>query len=462
MRGLPRARAVWTVVRNHSRPTALGALALALLLVGGVTLSRVLRPEPPTVEIVQPTPNAANKDLPPGLHSEGASPSPSPTAQETSSSGDQDEPTSEPPAEPSIPDVTPKGKPSTTAISGDGRFVAFSTWIPSDENGTSASGPVFVYDRATNKTEVASLSSKNDVYDAGPYPDISANGRYVAFVSHPDGHLRVRDRVEGTTELVTVATSGKAAAPGTTSFSISLDGHSVAFSSGAPNLVPEDTNGEEDVFVRDLSRNVTTRVSVSTEGVQGSGEFPMMSGDGRYVTFLSTATSFVSEELPTVDGQPSPQVYLHDNDTGETRLISKSSGGQPADEGAWYPTISDNGRYVTFQSQSKNLGSDASNSDVFLYDRVADSIVELLLEHGGHPHISGDGDMVAHWGGGWELWIHNISTGENRGFDRFFGSSMDFSSDHRYLTFDADWYGTLIRLVVLDLETGEEELIYEG
>jgi len=161
--------------------------------------------------------------------------------------------------------------------------------------------------------------------------------------------------------------------------SISRDGRYVAFSSLADNLVPDDTNQRKDIFVHDLLTRQTTRVSVSSTGEQtdGGSSQPHISADGRYVTFASTA-----KNLATTDSNDVEDIFVHDRETGETTRVSISSTGEEGNEKSYAPYISGDGRYVTFVSAASNLVPDDVNScepsfshadghcpDIFVHDR---------------------------------------------------------------------------------------------
>ena len=151
--------------------------------------------------------------------------------------------------------------------------------------------------------------------------------------------------------------------------SISADGRFVAYASQASNLVSGDTNGWYDVFVYDRSTGETARVSLATAGTQANGPSfrPSISGDGRYVTFESEASNLVAGDTNGV-----VDVFVHDRDTGATTRVSVDSVGAQGNGGASdAPAISGDGRYVAFQSLAGNLVSGDSNgtSDVFVHDR---------------------------------------------------------------------------------------------
>jgi Tol biopolymer transport system component len=150
---------------------------------------------------------------------------------------------------------------------------------------------------------------------------------------------------------------------------ISPDGRYVVFHSFAENLVADDTNGVIDVFVRDLKTKITSRVSVDSNNIQGSGWSlsPDISANGRFVVF----TSYSSLTLKDTNG--STDVYLHDRSTHQTSLISVDLNGSQAaglssENGA---SISADGRYVAFDSEANNLvaGETFLSSDVFVRDR---------------------------------------------------------------------------------------------
>jgi Tol biopolymer transport system component len=130
--------------------------------------------------------------------------------------------------------------------------------------------------------------------------------------------------------------------------SISADGRFVAFESYASNLVPEDTNGVEDVFVHDRETGETTRASVDSSGGQADrvSMFARLSADGRYVAFMTNAALVWNDTNITTD------IYVHDRETGQTTRASVDSNGLEGNATSNTPTISGNGRFVTFWSGS--------------------------------------------------------------------------------------------------------------
>ena len=150
--------------------------------------------------------------------------------------------------------------------------------------------------------------------------------------------------------------------------SISLDGKFVAFQSTADNLVDGDTNGVIDIFVHDRQTGQTTRVSVSNLGFQGNdlSVFPNISANGRFVVFQSWATNLVEQSLDNA-----MNIYVHDLQTGSTTYIAPGINQSAGTIILTKIIISDDGRFIVFDSDSANLVSNDTNGvvDVFVHDR---------------------------------------------------------------------------------------------
>ena len=307
------------------------------------------------------------------------------------------------------------------SISADGRYVAFvsaaTNLVSGDTNGA---WDIFVHDRQTGQTTRVSVATGGGQANLDSLdPSISADGRYVAFVSAATNlvsgdtnnfqDIFVHDRQTGQTTRVSVASDGTQANGHSYAPSISADGRYVAFASLASNLVSGDTNGAWDVFVHDRQTGETTRVSVASDGTQAIGFFfgssPSISADGRYVAFDSWATNLVSG-----DTNDKPDVFVHDRQTGQTTRVSVSSDGTQANNGAIYPSISADGRYVAFESNSTNLVSGDTNSvtDIFVHDRQTGQTTRVS--------VSSDGTQ-ANGGPGWS------------------GNPSSISADGRYVAF---------------------------
>ncbi len=210
------------------------------------------------------------------------------------------------------------------AISADGRFVAFQSsatdLVSGDTNGVY---DIFVHDRQTGTTERVSVATNGTQATGSSYNTaISADGRFVAFYSAAGNlvsgdtngatDIFVHDRQTGTTERVNVATGGTEGNSDSSVPAISADGRFVAFQSNATDLVSGDTNSKADVFVHDRQTGTTERVSVATGGTQATGSSltPALSADGRFVAFYSSATNLVSG-----DSNGAADIFVHDRGT---------------------------------------------------------------------------------------------------------------------------------------------------
>ena len=333
------------------------------------------------------------------------------------------------------------------AISADGRYVAFQSYasnlVPSDTNPT---GDVFVHDRQTGATELVSVDSAgNQHFGSSGEPTMSAEGRYVAFMSQAAGlvpgdtdvieDIYVHDRHTGTTEVVSIDSAGNKGNGWSIGPAISADGRYVAFHSSSSNLVAGDTNTCDpfvepgtcpDVFVHDRQTGITQRVSVDSAGSQASGTSGTVaiSADGRYVVFSSHASNLVADDTNkcpnAFDPDTCPDVFVHDRQTGITQRVSVDSAGAEGNGASYDPAISADGRYVAFYSLASNLVPGDTNgvADVFVHDRQTASTqrVSLATEsaQGNNrsyaPSISADGRYVA-----FESLATNLVPGDTNG-----------------------------------------------
>jgi len=202
------------------------------------------------------------------------------------------------------------------------------------------------------------------------------------------------------TTLVSVSLDGSPAGGLSGEPSVSADGRYVAFTSSAVNLVAGDTNRATDVFVRDRQAGVTTLVSVDSAGVQANGRSGALSisGDGRYVAFLSNVTNLVQG-----DTNKAQDIFLRDRETGVTSRVSVTWRGE-ANGGSFHPAISADGQFVAYDSFASNLDYGDTNGvhDVFQYDRQDGLTRRVRVDSNGfqgnglsqRPSISADGRYV--------------------------------------------------------------------
>ena len=241
-------------------------------------------------------------------------------------------------------------------------------------------------------------------------------------LAHAQGAYTPESPTAGTTTLVSVASDGTQGNDDSNWPAISADGRYVAFHSTASTLVPGDSNGTYDIFVRDRQTGATTRVSVASDGTQGNGisYSPAISADGRYVAFHSGASTLV---IGDANGQV--DVFVHDTQTNQTSLVSLASGGIQGNSYSMYPAISADGRYVAFHSAASNLvtGDDNWQVDVFVHDRQTSATSRVSVDSIGtqgddgsyNPSISADGRYVA-----FHSAASTLVTGDtNGGFDIF-------------------------------------------
>jgi archaellum component FlaF (FlaF/FlaG flagellin family) len=322
------------------------------------------------------------------------------------------------------------------SISADGRYVAFQSSASNLVAGdTNEMQDIFVHDRQNGETIRISIASNGDqAYSDSWGASISSDGRYVTFVSDASNLVAgdtngmidvfVHDRQNGETTRISVASNGTQA--NNSSYdkaSISADGRYVAFASWASNLVVGDTNEMPDIFVHDRQNGETTRVSLASDGSQAnSGSFDIsISADGRFVVFTSTADNLVAGDTNGRD-----DIFVHDRQAGETTRVSVASdGSQAIGSSSNSPSISADGRYVTFYSYASNLvpGDTNGKGDIFVHDRQAGETIRIPTNPAGFqsnassyaPSISGNGRVIA-----FTSKASNLVAGDTNGFDDVF------------------------------------------
>lgn len=336
----------------------------------------------------------------------------------------------------------PNGLSRQPVISESGKYVAFTSaaenLVANDMNNFY---DIFVYNQNTQQLRLVSVASDGTPADLFSYnPAISANGRFIAFGSFSTNlttpapgpfnqwqvYLHDRDPdvdalFDEPGQILTIPVSINSSREFANNFAgftgrlaVSDDGLIIAFVSSANNLVPNDTNDVDDVFVhlRDPDNDnipdepgqiETIRISVSSSGTQGNdSSFDVqMSADGNWIVFNSEATNLV-----TGDTNGREDVFLHNLTTGNTTRVSVSSSGAENPGGGAVPDISADGRYITFHANNSNLTNPTCLSMldcVYRHDRVT-GITELItfapngtpsVGHTYQPAISGDGNRIA-------------------------------------------------------------------
>lgn len=309
------------------------------------------------------------------------------------------------------------GASTRPTLSATGELVAFesvATNLAPDPNGAVAD--VFLRDLVNRRNRL--LSQSTDPSGAnGPsrFPVLARKAGSVAFES--DASNLMAGDTNGVTDVfvalpqggvlrASVAHNGEQADGPSSSPDISDNGRLVVFTSRATNLVPGDTNGRADVFVRDLVTNQTRLVSVLRPlEMNGDSTGPAISPDGRYVSFSSTNPNLVFD-----DGNRKGDVFAADLQTGRIRRVSVSGVGEEQNQAVAAPfvqvsDISAGGRLVVFDSDATNLVERDRNkdTDVFLRQRTGNGIVRASLDVFGRegsndsffPRITPDGRFVA-------------------------------------------------------------------
>jgi Tol biopolymer transport system component len=290
------------------------------------------------------------------------------------------------------------------SISKNGRYIAFQSIadnLVSDD--TNDVADVFFHDRKTGETTRVSVDSSgnqgNEASGDDGFLAVSGNGRVVVYASDATNlvtndtnavaDIFHHDRRTGETTRVSVAGDGTQADDSSEHPAPSKNGNVIAFTSSATNLVAADTNGEPDVFVRDVKRGTTTRASVSSVGAEGNGASsePTISRNGGVVAFRSAATDLVPN-----DHNDEIDIFVRDLKRGTTTRVSVASDGTEANGASSSAAISANGRAVIFISEASNLVPGDTNgvADVFVHDLMTGETVRVDVDSAG---LQSTGDL---------------------------------------------------------------------
>ena len=234
---------------------------------------------------------------------------------------------------------------------------------------------------------------------------------------------------------------------------VSGDGRLVAFNSVATNLVAHDTNGVQDVFVRDVAGAKTRRISVSSDGAQANGPSRIddISSDGRYVVFRSAATNLVPR-----DTNHHVDVFVRDLTAAMTRRVTNTRKGVQGKTNAGQASISANGDFVIFR---ESYGSRCGSYGVYVKDRLSGTLRLIRRKSNGAPmclldtpcgragsvsggRISDDGqiatfqrrDKLSDCSAAPEVFLRDRTTGRTHTFD-VFSREQDLSPSGRYVVF---------------------------
>jgi Tol biopolymer transport system component len=299
--------------------------------------------------------------------------------------------------------------------------------------------PAVIAAPTTDRVSLSSANAQGNGHSGSSAT--SKSGKIVAFDSGASNlvandlngfqDIFVRNRKAGKTTRVSVRTNGSEANNSSFTPLISDSGRFVAFGSVATNLVGLDGNGAGDVFVHDRTTKKTTRVSTRSNGAESNGFSNPggISDTGRFVVFSSDATNLVPG-----DSNGATDVFVKDRQTGKTKRVSKRSNGAQGNGNSFVPTISPNGRYVSFTSAATNLVVNDSNgfADVFVHDRTNKTTRRVSVASNGAQanndsqlsDVSNNGVVVLaslatnlvnnDANGFWDAFAHRISNGQTR------------------------------------------------
>ena len=308
-------------------------------------------------------------------------------------------------------------------VSAHGLHVVFSSYARLVATDTNQMRDVYVLDLSTGQLTLESVGRDGRVANADSgSPDISADGRYVVFVSTA-GNLAdtqiaagvprvfLRDRQNATTRLLTTSASGGPANGYSNNPAISADGTTVVFESAATDFLQPGAPNEVSVYLMRLSSGERSRLSVPGAGEPRAGQSvsPSISANGRYIAFMSKADLTCTDAPACVREPPDrnrvADVYVRDAFTNTTTRVSRSHTGQDTNGASYDPAISGDGRYVVFVSEASNLTRDSGRHVAQVYSRdIVRGVTELVSRNPSgrrangpsmHPAVSHDGSTVA-------------------------------------------------------------------
>ena len=249
-----------------------------------------------------------------------------------------------------------------------------------------AKDQVFVFDRSTNKTAAVSIGTDNKAADAAcDTPVISHDGKFVAFSSaatnlaagdtNAKSDIFRRDLTANTTALVSKDKDGNPSDGDSLYPSIARDGSKIAFESAATDLVADDTNAKNDVFLRDVGAGTNTLVSARAGDHKvgnGASATPSISLDGKFVAFASRATDLTDPPTTVLS-----HVFVRDIAAKSNRVCSVAGDDSLGSHDSERPDLSGDGAFVAFRTPSNNLvgardsggpKDDNALADVFVHD----------------------------------------------------------------------------------------------
>ena len=357
------------------------------------------------------------------------------------------------------------------SLTPDGSAVAFVTGAP-ELIGSGRPRQIVVKSLETGEVRVASSAADGSLANADvTTPSLSEDGRTVAFGSAASNLVAndtnqsfdvfVKNLDTGAITRASTAANGTQANDISISFSLAADGRSVAFHSGATNLVAGDTNGRADVFIKNLTTGAVTNASTAADGSLGNGDSfnATQSRDGNLVAFLSNADNLVAG-----DTNGRTDVFVKDLTTGAiTRVSTATDGTQGNAEATGIPKISADGTKVAFTSRASNLVPGDTNlaTDTFVKDLTTGALTRVSSaadgtqgngpSNGSRLGLSADGSRVA-----FDSNATNLVPGDtNNARDVFVSDVICFATGTRIRTERGE-------VAVEDLRVGDQALTVAG
>jgi len=324
--------------------------------------------------------------------------------------------------------------------------------------------------KAYNPLQVVSSDESGTEGNSYSYsPNVSRDGSFVVFQSSSNNlvsgdtngrtDIFIKNLSSGDIERVSTDAAGNQSNNYSSQPFTDADGNVVAFGSSASNLVADDTNGQHDIFVKNLDTGDVQRANTASDGTQANNYsyYPTLSADGNKVVFTSSASN-----LTTNDGNGRYDVFVKDLDTGVTTLVSDNTSGISGNGDSRQGWISADGNHVVFQSNASDLvaGDTNSRQDIFIKD-LTTGVTTLVSSDGAtqanqyslDASVSADGGVVVfttiatNFTGSssnyYDIWAKDMTTGDltlvntDASGNSVSGTSYDpeISADGRYVTF---------------------------
>lgn len=275
-------------------------------------------------------------------------------------------------------------------LSANGRYVAFSAnqqLVPGDTVPTD--GDIYIKDLQNGTLTLASTGPNGPLASVKTGATLNGDGSLVAFQSTQDGHasIQLKNMLTGSLGSVSTNSAGVEANGQSYNAVLSANGQYIGFISKATNLVASDTNGTDDLFVKNLATGEVVNASITLAGAQANAPTAdsAISGDGRVVAFTTYATNLAAGDDNFAD------IYSKNLDNGIITRVSANSAGEAANGNSDNASLSADGRYIVFSSQASNLveGDTNGHRDVFRKDMHSGAVLRVSISA---DAVEGKGD----------------------------------------------------------------------